>query len=239
MIKTLDMRYQNECTAACRKTFHSILRASLVSRLLIYKCAVKLTWCIDPYICSYSPSMALRRNVMFPFMFSQLPLVLFTPHSTNASSSSSHESLILSASMFYEQFGIESIRIAVVVITRCGERDTEWGRVMGHKMVYQNDVMVSEAAVSLIDLLQIARQDSVIGDSSHQRESLIAASSHQMNVVLEIPQAMPLWDLIYVSGFLERTDKERKKICNELAMLRSFLLILHNTIYVQFSISSN
>lgn len=99
--------------------------------------------------------------------------------------------------------------------------------------------MVSVAAVSLIDLLQIARQDSVIGDSSHQRESLIAASSHQMNVVLEIPQAMPLWDLIYVSGFLERSEKERKKICNELAMLRSFLLILHNTIYVQFSISSN
>lgn len=70
-----------------------------------------------------------------------------------------------------------------------------------------DEVMVSVAAVSLIDLLQIARQDSVIGDFSYQRESLVAASSHQMNIVLEIPQAVPLRNLVYVPGHLRGKEE--------------------------------
>lgn len=73
----------------------------------------------------------------------------------------------------------------------------------------------SVAAVSLIDLLQIVRHDSVVGDASHHRESLVTAPSHQMDVVLKVPQAVPLRDLVYVHrhlrGIEEREGKEEKK----------------------------
>lgn len=60
----------------------------------------------------------------------------------------------------------------------------------------------SVAAVSLIDLLQIVRHDSVVGDASHHRESLVTAPPHQMDVVLKVPQAVPLGDLVYVHRHL-------------------------------------
>lgn len=70
----------------------------------------------------------------------------------------------------------------------------------------------SVAAVSLIDLFQIVRQHSVVGDSPHQRESLVAASSHEMDVVLEVAQAMPLWNLVYVLGHLQKVERGTCKL---------------------------
>lgn len=67
------------------------------------------------------------------------------------------------------------------------------------------------AAVSLIDLLQIARQDSVVGDTPHQREPLVAAAAHQMDVVLEVPQTVPLGDLVYVPGHLKGRGEKKEK----------------------------
>lgn len=54
------------------------------------------------------------------------------------------------------------------------------------------------SAVSLIDLLQIVQRDSVVGDAPHDRESLVATPTHQGQVVLKVPQTVPLGNLVDV-----------------------------------------
>lgn len=61
----------------------------------------------------------------------------------------------------------------------------------------------SVAAVSLIDLIQIVRHFSVGYDSPNQGEALVSATSHEMYVMLKVPQTVPLGDLIHVPGNLK------------------------------------
>lgn len=84
--------------------------------------------------------------------------------------------------------------------------------VGGYGSIYLSLSCCSVPAVSLIDLLQIVRHYSVVGHAAHHRESLVTASSHEMDVMLKVPQAVPLWDLVYVhvhlTGGTGRQDKE-------------------------------
>lgn len=73
---------------------------------------------------------------------------------------------------------------------------------------------ISVAAESLIDLLQTVRQHSVVGHASHHREALVAAASHQMDVVLKVSQAVPLRNLVDVHVHLGegRWEEKRKRM---------------------------